>query len=54
MQMHKTLVDLKVTWKILAGLNYCFQSARSQTIAQLVFVIIQAGESSFNPSSSLR
>jgi len=35
--MHKTLAVLKVTWKILTRLNYCFQSTHSQTIAQLVF-----------------
>jgi len=52
--MHKSSVDLKVTWKILTRLNYCFQSAHSQTIAQLVLVVIQAGESSFNLSSALR
>jgi len=46
--MPKTLVDFKVTWKILTRFNYCFQSAHSQTITQLVFIVIQAGESSFN------
>jgi len=47
------LVDFKVTWKILTGLrlNYCFQSAHSQT--QLGFVVIQPGESSFNLISAL-
>ena len=30
--------------------NYCFQNAHSQTIPQLVFVAIQAGECSFNLS----
>ena len=53
MQMLKSLVDFKVTWKILTRLNYCSQSAHSQTIAKLVFVV-QAGESSFNLSSALR
>jgi len=41
--MHKSLVDFKVTWKILTRLrlNYYFQTAHSQLIAQLVFVVIQ-------------
>jgi len=46
--------SFKVTWKILTRLNYCFQSAHSQKIAQLVFVVIQVEESSFNLSSALR
>jgi len=56
MLMLKSLVEFKVTSKILTRLRltYCFQSAHSQSIAQLVFVVIQAGESSFNLSSALR
>jgi len=46
--------DFKVTWKILTRLNYCFQSAHSQTILELVFVVIQVGQSYFNLSSALR
>jgi len=51
-----SLFDFKITWKILTRLriNYWFQSAHSQTIAQLVFVVIQAGESYFNLSSASR
>jgi len=54
--MYKTFGDFNVTWKILTRLRliYCFQSAHSQTIAQLFLVVIQAGESSFNLSSALR
>jgi len=54
--MHKSLFDLKVTWKIFARLN-CFQKVHtrhSQTTLQLVFIVIQAGESSFNLSIALR
>ena len=51
--MPKSLVNFKVTQKILIRLNYCFQIPHSQTIPQLVFVVIQAGESSFNLSSAL-
>jgi len=52
--MHKSLVDFTVTLKILTRLNYCFESAHSQTISQLVFIVIQAGKSTFNLSSALR
>jgi len=52
--MRESLVDLKVTWKILTRLNYCFQNAHSQTIPQLVFTVIQVGENSFNLISALR
>jgi len=56
LQMPKSLVDFKVTWKILTRFNYCFQSAHSQTIPQLVLIniVVQAEESSFNLSSALR
>jgi len=54
LQMPKSLVDLKVTWKILTRPNYCLQSALSQTIPQLAFIVSQSGESSFNLSSALR
>jgi len=33
--MPKSLVDFKVTWKILTRLNHCFQSAHSQTTLSL-------------------
>jgi len=52
--MHKCLVDFKVTKKILTRLDCYFKSAQRQTIPQLVFIVIQAGESSFNLSSALR
>jgi len=42
--MLESLVDFKVTCKILTRPNYCFQSAHSQIIPQLVFIVIQAGE----------
>jgi len=52
--MGNSLVDFKVTWKIFTRLHYCLQSALNQTISQLVFIVIQARESSFNLSSALR
>ena len=54
--MCKSLVGFKVTWEILTTLNYCFQiqTAHNQTISQLVFIVIPAGESFFNLSSALR
>jgi len=54
-QFFKLCLDwLQSHWKILTRLNYCFHSGISQTIPQLVFLIIQARESSFNLSSALR
>jgi len=53
-EVFASLVDFNDTWKIFTRLNYCFQSAHSQTIPQLVFIVIQEAESSFNLSSALR
>ena len=42
-----------LTLKIVIRLDYCFQSAHSQTIPQLVFIVIRVGESSFNLSRAV-
>jgi len=51
--MYNSLVEFKVTLKVVTRLNYCFQCAHSQTIPQLVFIVIRAGESSFNISRAV-
>jgi len=51
--MHKYLVNFKVTLKIVTRLNYCFLSAHCQTIPQIIFNVIRAGESFFNLSKAV-